>query len=164
MLRARFTLAAAAALTALAIFAVACDGDDDDDSPAPTDSAGSPAATSGGDGNGASSAALSDEEYLAVFCSGLVEYQDAVNTESTEEGIQRVVEDYVQDLNEVSPPEDLQEFHSEYIAYLEDAVDEPTALLTSEPPLPDEGPRERLAGKVDDVPECEYPTFLSSPE
>lgn len=103
---------------------------------------------------------LSDLEYLKVFCTGVTNYYEAVNTQPTKEGIAKVVQAYVDAMKAVQPPADLQEYQVAYLKYLQDAVNDPTRLLTQKPPLPAEPVRDRLAGKVKDVPECKYPTFL----
>ena len=104
---------------------------------------------------------VTDEAYLAVFCTGATHYQEAVNTERTKEGLARAVQDYSSEMAKLVPPEDLRAFHGSFIKYLNDAVSEPTTLLTKAPPLPPESVRSRLAGKTSNVPECKYPTFLS---
>ncbi|MCC6383247.1 MAG: hypothetical protein IT304_12130 [Dehalococcoidia bacterium] len=103
---------------------------------------------------------LSDVEYLKVFCTGVTNYYEAVNTQPTKEGIAKVVQAYIDSLKAVQPPADLQDYQAAYLKYLQDAVNDPTRLLTQKPPLPAEGARDRLAGKVKDIPECKYPTFL----
>ena len=103
---------------------------------------------------------VTDEAYLAVFCTGATRYREAVNTESTKEGLAKAVQEYANGMAKVVPPEDLRTFHGAFIKYLSDAVSEPTSLLTKAPPLPADSLRSRLAGKTSDVPECKYPTFL----
>lgn len=103
---------------------------------------------------------VSDEAYLAVFCTGATRYREAVNTETTKEGLGKAVQEYATGMAKVVPPEDLRTFHGAFIKYLNDAVSEPTSLLTKAPPLPSDSVRTRLAGRTSDVPECKYPTFL----
>jgi hypothetical protein len=141
-------------LAAAAIVLSACGGDSDE--PNGTSSA------NGGDGDATTepgSIAATDEEYLRRFCIGVTEYREALNTEPRE-GLVRVVEDYLASMEELTPPEDMVEFHAAFLDYLRDAVEEPTALITRDPPVPPDDVRERLAEKTDDIPECEYPTFL----
>jgi hypothetical protein len=102
---------------------------------------------------------LSDEEYLRVFCSGVTTYREAVNTANRDELIQ-VVQDYLDSMAAVNPPEDLQQFHGEFLSYLDDALDEPTYPLTRNPPVPEESVRSRMADKSADIEECQYPVFL----
>jgi hypothetical protein len=104
--------------------------------------------------------ALTDEGYLKVFCTGLTDYQDALVSKTTKEDIAKVITDYIAALKTVTPPDDLTKFHSDYIKYLQDAVADPTSLVTRKPPLPSDSVRQRLASKTTDVPECKYPTFL----
>ena len=105
-------------------------------------------------------APLSDEEYLAVLCAGLERYATAVDTETEAAGIAVAVTAFLDDLRAVAPPPDADRFHAAFIAYLEDAVDDPTRPLAVAPPLPAAEVRARLAGKERAVPECREPTFL----
>ena len=131
-------------LPALA-FAVSCGGGDDDNDEELTPG---PART------------VSDEEYLAVLCTGLENFSDAINTAKTEEAIADVIKAWVVELKEVIPSEDLGPWHAEYTKYLEDAVDDPTSPLVIPAPLPPDGPRNRLNGKRPSVAECKRPTFF----
>jgi hypothetical protein len=158
LLRRRWVRGAALACVALAamtgVALAACGGGDDDggaDGPSPEASAATPATVT----------QLDDAGYLKVFCEGLSDYQDALLVEPTAEGIAKTIEAYVAAMKAVRPPEDLQAFHDEYVAYLEGALDEPTSLLTTDPPEPPEEPRQRLRELIDDTPECKYPNFLS---
>lgn len=132
------TLPALALAVFLALAALACD-----DAPPP--------------------AAVGDRGYLAVMCAGLDRFSDAIMAETEEAGIAAVIEDFIGELRAVAPPADLRAFHDAFIAYLEDAVDDPTSPLVLEPPLPDDDVRERLAEQERSVPECREPTFFSSP-
>lgn len=147
------SIAAAAASLLLA----ACGGDGDS-----TDASATPDASASAT-NGATGAPLSDEEYLRVFCTGISRYRVALNTANRDELI-GVVEEYRDSMAAVTPPEDAQEFHADFVDYLTEALEEPTALITRDPPVPENGVRERLAEKQADVPECEYPTFLGGEE
>jgi hypothetical protein len=104
---------------------------------------------------------LSDEEYLRVFCNGLNDYTNALNTATTTEAIAEVVRAYVAAMRQVTPPADVREFHAAYVKYLEDAVDDPTSLVVTPPPKPADTVRRRLAEKQRDVAECKFPTFLN---
>jgi hypothetical protein len=105
--------------------------------------------------------ALSDEAYLKVFCTGLTEYREALLTKTTADDIAKVIKDYIAALKPLSPPQDIAKFHQEYVKYLEDAVNDPTSLVTRNPPEPGASERQRLASKTSNVPECKYPTFLA---
>ena len=107
--------------------------------------------------------AVDDEAYLAVMCSNLGRFSDAILVETEEAGIAAVIEDFIEELEAVEPPADLREFHDAFLEYLEDAVDDPTSPLVLPPPLPDDDVRERLAGKERAVPECREPTFFNNP-
>ncbi len=105
---------------------------------------------------------VSDEGYLAVMCANLDRFSDAILTETEEAGIAAVIEDFIEELKAVQPPEDLREFHGAFIDYLEEAVDDPTSPLVLAPPLPEDDVRERLAGKERSVEECREPTFFGN--
>lgn len=107
-------------------------------------------------------APLPDEEYLAVLCTGLERYATAVDTEAEAAGIAVAVVAFLDDLRAVAPPPDAGGFHAAFIAYLEEAVDDPTRPLAVAPPLPAAEVRARLARLERDVPECREPTFLAS--
>jgi hypothetical protein len=146
---------AAVPLAAISLLFGACGGDGDSSS----------TATPGGDASGSPSAPtgtpLSDEDYLHVFCTGISRYREALNTASREELV-NVVEDYRDSMAEVVPPADVQEFHTAFVDYLTEAMEEPTALITEDPPVPEASVRERLAEKQSSVDACEYPTFLGA--
>lgn len=125
-----------------AIFLACGDGDDDAETPGGTST---------------------DEEYLAVFCNGLTEYQETLLSATTETQISDVIKAYIDDLHGIAPAEGLKDYHSQYIGYLEDALRDPTSLVTRKPPLPPEAARERLSAKAKTVEQCKYPTFLDTP-
>ncbi len=104
---------------------------------------------------------VTDEGYLAVMCEGLERFSIAVATETEAAGIAAVIVDFIAALAAIEPPTDVVEFHEAFIAYLEEAVDDPTRPLVVAPPLPDEDPRERLAAKERSVPECREPAFFA---
>ena len=106
-------------------------------------------------------APATDEAYLAVLCAGLERYAEAVETATDADGIAPAVSALLEALRAVGPPLDADEFHEDFLAYLEAAVDDPTRPLAVAPPLPAEGARARLAGRERAVPECREPTFLS---
>jgi hypothetical protein len=116
----------------------------------------------GGDpGDGATGASgVSDEQYLAVLCEGLSDYTDALLTATSAQAIADVITGYTAAMRALDPPADLREFHGQFVRYLEDAVAEPTSLVTRAPPKPDDGPRQRLAALESSVDACRYPTFL----
>ncbi|OAI41282.1 hypothetical protein AYO38_04005 [bacterium SCGC AG-212-C10] len=103
---------------------------------------------------------VSDEEYLRVTCTGLQKFSDALVSKAKPEDIRAVIAAYVADLQAISPPTDIAKFHAEYIAYLQAAESEPLKL-TTEPPLPPEKARQRIAVKESQVEECKHPTFFS---
>lgn len=105
---------------------------------------------------------LTDEQYLAVFCTGIANYREALLNQPSAAGIADSIKSYVAELKKVQPPTGLAKWHKSYITYLEDAEKDPTSLVSTEPPLPPDAERTRLAAKVKDVPECKYPTFLGT--
>jgi hypothetical protein len=125
------------------LLVVACGGDDDDDATATPDAASPTSPASGTPVTPVGP--LDDRAYLAVICSGLEDYTAAIIREQSEDGIREVVFDYIASLEAVLPPEDLQQFHGDFIAYLEAAIESPTDLLATPRPLPPEDARDRLA-------------------
>lgn len=132
-------------LLMLSALTVACGGDDAKDKAASSVTPGGPT--------------LTDSQYLAVFCSGVTNYREALLTEPRE-GLLKVVQQYYDSMAAVVPPPDVAPFHQEFLSYLKDALEEPTYLVTRNPPVPDGPVRSRLAAAVSSVPECKYPTFL----
>ncbi len=104
--------------------------------------------------------AVSDEAYLKVVCGGTDDFYNAVQTATTADGISKVIRQFISNLQKVTPPSDLQQFNKDFIKYLQDAVDNPTSLLSTNPPLPPQKARDRLVSKESDVEECKNPTFL----
>ena len=80
--------------------------------------------------------AVDDEAYLAVMCANLDRFSDAVQVETEESGIAAVIQDFIDALEAVEPPADLQGFHDAFLEYLEDALDDPTSPLVLAPPSP----------------------------
>lgn len=140
---------------------VACGGNDDAE-PEPTSPAESPTSENGG--SSPTPVVVDDEGYLAVICSGLSDFSDAVLVAKTADEISAVVRDYIASLEGVAPPEDLAEFHRSFIQYLTDSVDEPTLLLTTPRPLPEDSVRDRLSAKESSVSECRDLTFFGERE
>lgn len=141
---------------------VACGGNDDETNTESTPAAETP--TPDGGSGSSTPVAVDDEGYLAVVCSGLADFSDAVLVAETADEISAVVRDYIADLQGVMPPEDLVEFHESFIQYLSDSVNEPTVLLTTPRPLPEESVRERLSAKEASVSECRDLTFFGERE
>jgi hypothetical protein len=128
------------------LFGAACgdDGDDDTGSDAPSAKPG---------GN--------DEDYLKAICSGTQEFSNALITKTSVEEIGQVVEDFVATMKDTNPPDDLEQYNAEFIQYLEEALSDPTSLVTRNPPLPPEDVQRRLAGKEVTIDECKDGTFFS---
>lgn len=131
-------------LLPFSLFGAAC-GDDD------SEEAEVPGAKPGGD----------DEDYLRAICQGTQDFSNALITKTTPEEIGDVVEDFITKMKETNPPDDLEEYNAEFIKYLEDAIAEPTSLVTRNPPLPPEDVQRRLANKEISVDECKDGTFFS---
>jgi hypothetical protein len=126
------------------------------------------AACGGGSSNGstptssASGPAISDEAYLKVICTGTENFSNALISKTNTADIAAVIKDFSSSLKAVNPPSDLQTFHQQFIKYLDNAVSEPTSLVTTPPPLPSDSARQRLASKESQVPECKDPTFFDA--
>ena len=150
------SLSLIALATVLGLFTVACGGGSGDTSgsePSPTSS--DPAPT-------IEARVVSDEQYLAVICVGLQDFSTAIETETTEAGISSVIIAFIDELKAIEPPADVQPFHTAFIAFLQEAVDDPTRPLVVEPPLPSDEVRDRLGAKERSVAECREPTFFSA--
>jgi hypothetical protein len=102
-----------------------------------------------------------DEDYLRAICTGSQDFSSALMTKTTPDEIADVIRDFIDTMKDTNPPADLVEYNDEFIEYLEDAVNEPTSLLTRKPPLPDDDVQRRIASKEPSVPECKDPTFFS---
>lgn len=135
----RFLFAGAMLVPALVLFS-SCGDDGDDDTP-----------KSGG----------TDEEYLAAICKGTSDFSNALLTKTTAAEIGNVIEDFITLMKDANPPADLADYNQEFVKYLEDALADPTSLVTREPPLPPDDIQRRLAAKELSVDECKDGTFFS---
>jgi hypothetical protein len=135
----RFLFAGAILVPALVLFS-SCGDDGDDDTP-----------KSGG----------TDEEYLAAICKGTSDFSNALLTKTTAAEIGDVIEDFITLMKDANPPADLADYNQEFVKYLEDALADPTSLVTREPPLPPDDIQRRLAAKELSVDECKDGTFFS---
>ena len=103
----------------------------------------------------------SDEDYLRAICTGSQDFSNALLSKTTPDEIAEVIRDFIEKMEATNPPADLVEYNDEFVDYLEAAVNEPTSLVTSRPPLPDDDVQRRLASKEPSVAECKDPTFFS---
>ena len=103
----------------------------------------------------------SDEDYLRAICTGSQDFSNALLSKTTPDEIAEVIRDFIEKMEATDPPADLVEYNDEFVEYLEAAVNEPTSLVTSRPPLPDDDVQRRLASKEPSVAECKDPTFFS---
>lgn len=106
--------------------------------------------------------ASTDEQYLKVICTGLSNFSDALVSKTSSDEIAKVIKEYIASLKPVTPPQDLEKFHKDFQKYLQDALDDPTSLVTKTPPLPADEVRRRIASKEANVPECRNATFFSA--
>lgn len=127
-------------LSGFAFLAASC-GDDDQQSPS--------------DGS-----RLGDDDYLKVICSGTSAFSGALNTATKIDDLRQVIKDFVGSLQKVNPPSDLDQFHQQFIKYLQDANSDPTSLVTRRPPLPSDSVRQRLAARETKVAECRDISFF----
>lgn len=128
---------------ALPLLVAAACGDDDDGVPTPTGPAGS------------------DEDYLRAVCIGTSNFSNALLSKTSAEEIAAVVREFADEMKGLSPPADLAEYNTQFVAYLEAALEEPTSLVTTAPPEPPADARRRLAALEPTIPECKDPTFFS---
>mgnify|MGYP000632419890 CR=1 FL=1 len=136
------TLFSVALLPLIAVLAFACGGDED---PKPT------------------ATAVSDEAYLKAICSGSSAFSSALLTKTKPEEIGQVIKAFSASMKALTPPNDLKDYNAQFTKYLDDAVVDPTSLVTRNPPLPKQEIRDRLAAKESSVPECKDGTFFSRP-
>lgn len=119
------------------------------------------AACGGGDSSKPSGNELTDEQYLAAICSGTSRFAEALVTKTKAEDIAQVIRQFSADMKALNPPADLKSYTGQFVKYLDDAVADPTSLVTRTPPLPSKDVRDRLATKETSVPECKSGTFFS---
>ena len=123
-------------------FAVACGGDD---APKPSVNA------------------VTDEAYLKAICAGSSRFSEALLTRTKPAEIGQVIKDFSASMKALNPPDDLRDYNQQFTKYLDDAVADPTSLVTRNPPLPKQSIRDRLSAKESTVPECKDGTFFSRP-
>ncbi|MBA4179315.1 MAG: hypothetical protein C0506_01890 [Anaerolinea sp.] len=121
----------------------------------------SAACGNGGDAPKPTGNELSDEQYLAAICSGTSKFSDALISKTKPEEIGAVIKQFAADMKKLDPPGDLKSYNEQFVKYLENAVADPTSLVTQNPPLPAKEARARLAAKETSVPECKDGTFFS---
>ena len=102
-----------------------------------------------------------DEDYLRAVCAGIDQVSDALVAATSPAEIARVLEDFAATMRATDPPPDLADYNQKFVAYLEAAVDDPTSVVTTSPPLPPASARRRLASLEPSIPECRQPTFFS---
>ena len=124
-------------LWAGALFLGACGGDDD---------------TPKGGG--------SDEDYLRAICVGTTNFSNALLSKTNPDDIAKVIKDFIEEMKKTNPPADLVKYNQDFIKYLEDAVAEPTSLVTRAPPLPDKDVARRIAALEPTITECKDGTFF----
>ncbi|MEO8541112.1 MAG: hypothetical protein ABI577_15325 [bacterium] len=126
-------------LSAFAMVISACGGDDD-----------SPAA---GGGN--------DTDYLRAICVGTSNFSNALLSKTNPDDIAKVIKDFIEEMKKLNPPSDLVKYNQDFIKYLEDAVADPTSLVTRTPPLPSKDAQHRIAALEPSISECKDGTFFS---
>lgn len=122
------------------------------------------AACSGGGGGDDQSEPVgtgTDEDYLRAICVGIDAFTDALLSATTADEIGRVVREFIATMQAVNPPPDLAKYNQQFVAYLEEALADPTSLVTKAPPLPPDEARRRLAALEPQIAECREPTFFS---
>lgn len=102
-----------------------------------------------------------DEDYLRAICVGTSNFSNALLSKTTPGEIAAVIRDFIAEMKKTNPPADLVKYNDEFVKYLEDAVSEPTSLVTRKPPLPSDDVQRRLAGVEPTVDECKNGTFFS---
>lgn len=103
----------------------------------------------------------SDEDYLRAICVGTSEFSNALVSKSNPDDIAKVIQDFIKAMKATNPPADLVKYNEQFIKYLEDAVSEPTSLVTRTPPMPDKDAARRLAALEPGISECKDGTFFT---
>ena len=134
-------------LLAIVVFAIACGGGTSEPAPEPTATPPPPSA-------------VDDAAYVVIMCAGLDAFSDSTETATTAEELAAVLQEFIDELQAVSPPADVAKFHEAFTNYLIDSLDDPTRPLVTAPPLPDKDVRDRLAQVEHDAPECEKAIFF----
>lgn len=114
----------------------------------------------GGDPTPTGGPAVGDRDYMTIICRGTTNYLVALNSNPDLAAISEVVADWRDEVQGVTPPEDLRSWQGEFLQYLEEVVQEPTKGVSQSPPLPPEDARKRLVSHVPEISECQYRTFL----
>jgi len=107
--------------------------------------------------------AVSDQDYLNVICTGLTSFTDALVSKTRPEDLTQVIKDYIASLQKVQPPAGVEQFHQDFIKYLQDSIADPTSLVTKTPPLPTGTVRQRLAAVESQTPACKDAKFFTRP-
>ncbi|MGE0598011.1 MAG: hypothetical protein AB7J35_12715 [Dehalococcoidia bacterium] len=102
-----------------------------------------------------------DEGYLAAICKGTSDFSNALISKTTADEIAGVIRDFIAQMKQANPPADLVQYNADFVKYLEDALSDPTSLVTRNPPLPSKDIQRRLAAKELSVEECKDGTFFS---
>ncbi len=118
-------------------------------------------ACGGSDAPKASLNPVTDEAYLKAICSGSSKFSEALLTKTKPEEIGQVIKEFSASMKALTPPADLKDYNQQFTKYLDDAVADPTSLVTRNPPLPKQDVRDRLSAKESSVPECKGGTFFS---
>ncbi len=103
----------------------------------------------------------SDEDYLRAICVGTQNFSNALLSKTNPDDIAQVIKDFIAEMKKTNPPADLVKYNQEFIKYLEDAVADPTSLVTRAPPEPDKEVSRRLAALEPSIDECKDGTFFS---
>lgn len=103
----------------------------------------------------------SDEDYLRAICVGTSNFSNALLSKTKPEEIAQVIKDFIKEMENTNPPADLVKYNEEFIKYLQDAVADPTSLVTRAPPLPEKSIERRMAALEPTIDECKDGTFFS---
>lgn len=102
-----------------------------------------------------------DEDYLRAICVGTTNFSNALLSKTNPDDIAKVIRDFIAVMKKANPPADLANYNKEFVQYLEDAVSEPTSLVTRKPPLPSKDVQRRIASLEPTIDECKSGTFFS---
>lgn len=115
----------------------------------------------GSEGDDAPKGGGTDEDYLRAICVGTSNFSNALLSKTNADDIAKVIRDFIAEMKKTNPPADLVKYNDEFVKYLEDAVSDPTSLVTRKPPLPSEDVQRRIAALEPSIEECKTGTFFS---
>lgn len=101
-----------------------------------------------------------DEPFLAGLCDATLGFSQALAAADTPEAIRGTIEAYRDEVAALEPPEDLDEYQADLVAYLDAVAADPASA--GEPPEPPDDAERRLDSTALGVEECGETGFFAS--